>query len=92
MNFRTLTHDDAGNDVTPRTREEWDEWVSATKLRGYLLKNTLGDWLELYGEANGFRRDDTRPEGYDERLDFLPLHRGPGRRVRRRGGRLPCQP
>ena len=56
MNFRNLTHDDAGNDMTPRTREDWDEWVSATKLRGYLLKNTLGDWLELYGEANGFQR------------------------------------
>ena len=56
--------------MTPRTREDWDEWVSATKLRGYLLKNTLGDWLELYGEAHGFQRDDTRP-GYDERLDFF---------------------
>ena len=70
MNFRNLTHDDAGNDVTPRTREDWDEWVSATKLRGYLLKNTLGDWLDLYGAAHAFVRDDRR-EGYDERLDFF---------------------
>ena len=70
MNFRNLTHDDAGNDVTPRTREDWDEWVSATKLRGYLLKNTLGDWLDLYGTAHAFVRDDRR-EGYDERLDFF---------------------
>ena len=70
MNFRNLTHDDAGNDVTPRTREDWDEWVSATKLRGYLLKNTLGDWMDLYGETHGFARDDRR-EGYEERLDFF---------------------
>ncbi len=77
MNSRNLTHDDTGNDRTPRTREDWDEWVSATKLRGYLLKNTLGDWLDLYGTAHGFVRDDRR-EGYDERLDFFRFiaHRG----------------
>ena len=70
MNFRNLTHNDAGNDVTPRTCEEWDEWVSATKLRGYLLKETLGDWLDQYGKARGFVRDKLRDD-YDENLDFL---------------------
>lgn len=65
-----LTHNDAGTDVAPRTREDWEGWVPATRLRGYLLKNTLGDWLERYGEAHGFQRDDARP-GYDERLDFF---------------------
>ena len=70
MKFHKLTHNDAGEDVTPRTREDWDDWVSATKLRGYLLKNTLGDWLDLYGEANGFERDAADPT-YDERLDFF---------------------
>ena len=83
MNFRNLTHDDAGNDVTPRTREDWNEWVSATKLRGYLLKNTLGDWLDLYGTANAFVRDDRR-EGYDERLDFSALSRTGGSRSKTR--------
>ena len=77
MNVSNLTHDDAGNDVTPRTRGDWDEWVSATKLRGYLLKNTLGDWLELYGGAHGFQRDSTRP-GYAERLDFFCFVRDQG--------------
>ena len=67
MNFRNLTHNDAGNDVRPRTREDWDEWVSATKLRGYLVGNTLGDWLDLYGETNGFEKD----APLDPRLDFL---------------------
>ena len=70
MNFRNLTHDDAGNDVTPRAREDWDEWVSATKLRGHLLKETLGDWLDRYGEARGLVRDESRDD-YDKNLDFL---------------------
>ena len=39
----------------PETREDWDEWVSATKVRGHLLKSTLGDWLDLYGEGERVR-------------------------------------
>ena len=70
MNWHKLTRDDAGAEVAPRTREDWNGWVSATKLRGYLLKNTLGDWMDLYGETHGFARDDRR-EGYEERLDFF---------------------
>ena len=70
MKFHKLTHNDAGEDVAPRSPEDWNEWVSATKLRGHLLKSTLGDWLDLYGEANGFVRDDRRQD-YDERLDFF---------------------
>ena len=52
--------------------EAWEDWVSATRLRGYLLGNTLGDWLNMYGEAKGFRRDDASAD-YDERLAFLPF-------------------
>ena len=70
MNFRNLTHNDAGEDVAPRTREDWDEWVSATKLRGHLLRETLGDWLDRYGEARGFVRDESRDD-YEKNLDFL---------------------
>ena len=69
MNFYKLTHNDAGEDVAPRSpddREGWDEWVSATKTRGYHLGNTLGDWLHRYGEAHGFERDPPP----DERLDL----------------------
>ncbi|MDE0178328.1 MAG: ribonuclease H-like domain-containing protein [Gammaproteobacteria bacterium] len=69
MNFHKLTHNDAGRDVAPGSpddREGWDEWVSATKTRGYLLGNTLGDWLHRYGEEHGFERDPTP----DERLDL----------------------
>lgn len=70
MTFHRLTHNDAGENVAPRSpddRKRWTEWVSATKLRGHLLGNTLGDWLSLYGEGHGFRRDDP----LDERLDLL---------------------
>ena len=70
MNPRKLTHNDVGDDVAPRSagdRERWNEWVSATKTRGYPLGNTLGDWLNLYGEERGFEKDPTP----DERLDLL---------------------
>lgn len=57
MKFHKLTHNDAGEDVTPRSPEDWNGWVSATKLRGYLLGNTLGDWLHLYRDQHDFERD-----------------------------------
>ena len=69
MDSQKLTRDDAGRDVAPRSRDDrdgWDEWVSATKTRGHLLGNTLGDWLHRYGEEHGFERDPTP----DERLDL----------------------
>ncbi|MCY4582693.1 MAG: ribonuclease H-like domain-containing protein [Chloroflexi bacterium] len=72
MGIDALTHNDAGIHAAPASPETWEQWVSATRLRGYLLKNTLGDWLNLYGDANGFRRDEAF-EGYDERLVFAPF-------------------
>ena len=69
MKLHELTHNEAGEDVAPRSPddvERWNDWVSATKLRGYLLGNTLGDWLHLYGEEHGFERD----PALDERLDL----------------------
>jgi putative phage-type endonuclease len=30
----------------------WHEWVSATDIRNYLLKDTLLDWLNLYGKSS----------------------------------------
>ena len=56
--------------AVPRPPDDWSDWVSASKLRGYLVKNTLGDWLDLYGRDHGFVRDSLRDD-YDERLDFL---------------------
>ena len=79
MGIDALTRNDAGTYAAPASPEAWGDWVSATRLRGYLLKNTLGDWLNLYGEANGFQRDDAS-EDYDERLVFAPFIMGQGGR------------
>ena len=69
MNLKNLTRNDAGEDMAPRSPDDgelWAEWVSATKTRGYVLGNTLGDWLYLYGDEQEFEKDPTP----DERLDL----------------------
>ena len=71
----TLTLD--GTTVIPASDDDWRDWVSATALRGYLGGDTLGDWLDRYGETNGFVRDDQLPD-YDERLEFPPFIMGKG--------------
>lgn len=45
-------------------------WISADDLSNYLNKETLVDWLEMYGEANGYVRDIYYP-GYREDLDWV---------------------
>jgi hypothetical protein len=42
------------------------------------MGDTLADWLDLYGEARGFTRDD-RAAGYDRRTDFLEFMFAKGR-------------
>ncbi len=79
MGIDALTHNDSGIYAAPDAPEAWEAWVSATRLRGYLLRNTLGDWLNMYGEANGFRRDEAFDD-YDERLVFPPFIMGQGGR------------
>ena len=70
MNFDKLTHNDAGKSVTPRSPKDWEEWVSARKLRGHLLGDTLGDWLDRYGERCGFVCNSRRRD-YDPRLNLF---------------------
>ena len=70
MRFDALTHNDAGENVVPKSSKDWDAWVSATKLRGHLLGNTLGDWLDSYGKDRGFVADEFR-KGYNRRLDLF---------------------
>ncbi len=68
MHYEKMTHNDAGQRVAPRSPydEGWNQWVSATGVRGHTLGKTLGDWLDLYGEKFGFTKD---PEP-DRRLDL----------------------
>ena len=83
MGINAITHNDDGEELIPTTSEEWDEWVSASRTRAYILGDTLTDWLGHHGEAKGFVRDD-QLDGYDERLIFPPFIMGQGNRFRSR--------
>ena len=72
MGIESLTYAADSTWVVPATNEQWDDWVSASSTRNYLLRNPIIDWLERYGETKGFRRD-TELAGYDERLEFVPF-------------------
>ena len=72
MSRDALTTGPDGNQVLPSSEDDWGSWVSASSTRNYLLRNPLIDWLERFGEANGFVRDTSLP-GYDERLEFVPF-------------------
>ncbi len=69
MGIQAITQSDDGQVVIPSSQDDWRDWVSATSTRNFLLQDTLSDWLNLYGEANGFQKDPDLP-GYDSRTDF----------------------
>jgi hypothetical protein len=54
MSIDASTRSDAGVSVVPSSAQDWQNWVSATDTRNFLLQDTLLDWLDLYGEYNGF--------------------------------------
>ena len=79
MGIEALTHSDDGTAVLPVTDEDWGDWVSATRTRNYVLGDPLLDWLDLYGEQKGFKRDEAFGQ-YDPRTDFTKFIFEQGRR------------
>lgn len=69
MGINALSHGQDGVSTVPATDQEWQRWVSATAPRHFLLRNALIDWLDLFGERAGFRRDSDMP-GFDDRIEF----------------------
>ena len=35
----------------------WSKWIAASEIYNCLSGNELIDWLNLYGEKNGFKKD-----------------------------------
>ena len=69
MGIDASTKSDAGALVVPPSGQDWQDWVSATDTRNFMLQDPLLDWLGLYGEEKGFQRDTDLP-AYDSRTDF----------------------
>ena len=69
MGIEALTRNLNGEELLPEQAEAWRDWVSASATRNHALNDPLLDWLELYGEAQGFRSDEKYPD-YDPRTDF----------------------
>ncbi len=82
MGINALTHDANGHDVTPSSTGDWTGWVSATDVRNFVLKNSLNDWLDLYGDGQGFVRDTKLPT-YDMRTDFGQFVMAQGQRFQK---------
>lgn len=72
MAVEALTRSDTGEVRLPASRQDWTAWVAATRTRAWCVRDPILDWLDAYGEQNGFCRDDKLP-GYDPRTDIGPF-------------------
>ncbi|MDA0353218.1 MAG: hypothetical protein O3A10_13530 [Chloroflexi bacterium] len=77
MTLDALTRRSDGSEVSPA--EDSALWVSASTTRNHVLGDPLLDWLNEYGKARGFTRDD-EVLGYDDRTAFTPFIFDQGRR------------
>ena len=64
-----LTFTDDGRHIDPQAPDEWDDWVSAGRLRNFCEDDPLLDWLQRYGRQHGYVPDDEL-DGYDSRTDM----------------------
>ena len=47
-----------------------EEWISATRVRNYMLNDPLLDWLNLYGESKGYIKDSKSNSLLQNKLNF----------------------
>ncbi len=69
MGLQALTHRDDGTLMKPTSEADWDQWIAATDIRNYLIRDPLLDWLDRFGEQAGFLRDTALPT-YDKRTNL----------------------
>ena len=48
-----------GTPDEPGVHSDWNLWVAASRTYNFCSDDHLIDWLNLYGEANGFVPDDS---------------------------------
>jgi hypothetical protein len=64
MAERAACERDDGSRNVPGEHSAWPTWISATETLNFCADDPLLDWLDLYGAAAGFGRDDEDPR-YD---------------------------
>src|SRR5262245_12355107 len=69
MGARASVERDDSRPNVPGQDSPWRDWVSPSATVNFCCDDPILDWLEAFGEAKGFTRDD-QCGGYDARTDF----------------------